>query len=285
MSVELKPERAIVPIVRATKAMPIIEVLGTGFFVGNDSALHVITAKHVITDNPLSGDEKYAIVFNNGQSIKILATLHIRVAVDYDIAACRVDRTDFPDAVLLAIGRRDPSLNEDLFSYEYSSTRIERTPGHTHVCFEPYAHKGHIVRSFDSTYPEKVKTASYLTSFPALQGASGAPLIAATLSKKSFAVVGVTVANVEMHLQPAQVVEIHDGNSYRESTSYFLPYGKALARSVVAHCLEGMQVPFTYAEDLEAAAENRRWWRRLWSYALVAVRRFRAVMASCRISP
>ena len=200
MSVELKPERAIVPIVRATKAMPIIEVLGTGFFVGNDSALHVITAKHVITDNPLSGDEKYAIVFNNGQSIKILATLHIRVAVDYDIAACRVDRTDFPDAVLLAIGRRDPSLNEDLFSYEYSSTRIERTPGHTHVCFEPYAHKGHIVRSFDSTYPEKVKTASYLTSFPALQGASGAPLIAATLSKKSFAVVGVTVANVEMHL-------------------------------------------------------------------------------------
>jgi len=166
--------------------------------------------------------------------------------------ACVVDHQYLPEAVPLAIGRNDPALNADVFSYEYSSTRIERTPtGGTHVSFEPYSHKGNIVRSYESTFPEKVKTAAILTSFPALRGASGAPILAATLSKKSFAVVGMTVANVDRHLLPAQLVEIHDGESYKESTTYFLPFGKALARSVVAHCLEGMQIPFSYAEDIE----------------------------------
>jgi hypothetical protein len=252
MPVDLRPERAIVPIVRATKQKPVIEVLGTGFFVGTGPALHVITAKHVIADNPVVGDEKYAIVFRDAKSIKILATLRILAAADFDLAACVVDRSDFPAAVPLSIGREDPALNADVFSFEYSATRIERTPtGGTHVSFEPYAHKGNIVRSFESTFPEKVNTPSILTSFPALQGASGAPILAATSSRKSFAVVGMTVANVERHLMPAQLVQIHDGDSYRESTSYFLPFGKALARSVVAQCLEGMEIPFSYAEDIE----------------------------------
>ena len=138
------------------------------------------------------------------------------------------------------------------FRYEYSSTRIEQTPaGGTHVSFEPYAHKGNIVRFFDSTFPEKIPTPSILTSFPALQGASGAPILTATLSKKSFSVVGMTVANLERHLLPAQVVQIHDGDTYQESTTYYLPFGKALARSIVAKCLEGMNIPFSYAEDIE----------------------------------
>ena len=76
-----------------------------------------------------------------------------------------------------------------------------------------------------------------------------------------------TVANFEQHLLPAQLVEIHDGNTYRESTSYFLPFGKALSRSVIAKCLEGMAVPFSYAEDIEGnrfTRALRRWnrWRR-----------------------
>ena len=91
------------PIVRATKEKPVIEVLGTGFFVGSGSALHVITAKHVIADNPVTGDEKYAIVFRDDKRIKILATLRILAAVDFDLAACVVDRSDFPDAVPLQL--------------------------------------------------------------------------------------------------------------------------------------------------------------------------------------
>lgn len=252
MAVELTPGRAIVPIVRATTEKPVIEVLGTGFFVGTESALHLITAKHVIENNPLAGDEKYGIVFREERAIRVLATLRVLGCRDFDLAACVVLREDFPEAVPLAIGKADPPLNADIFSYEYSATRIERTPtGGTKVSFEPYFHKGNIVRSYESSYPETIKTPSFLTSFPALQGASGAPILAATDSRKSLAVVGVTVANVETHLLPAQVVRIQDGDAYREETSYFLPYGKALARSVIARCLEGMGIPFTYAEDIE----------------------------------
>jgi Trypsin-like peptidase domain len=189
MPTQLAPGRAIVPIVRATTETPVIEVLGTGFFVGIGSALHVITARHVIADNPLARDEKYAIVFREQEKIKIIATLRVLAASAFDLAACVVERSDFPDAIPLAIGRDDPALNADVFSFEYSATRIERIPaGGTHVAFEPYAHKGNIVRFFESTFPEKVRTPSILTSFPAMQGASGAPILAATSSKKSFAV-------------------------------------------------------------------------------------------------
>jgi hypothetical protein len=72
-----------------------------------------------------------------------------------------------------------------------------------------------------------------------------------TTSKKSIAVFGMIVANVERHLLPAQIVQIQEGDSFTEKASYFLPYGKALARAAVARGLEDMGVPFSYAEDLE----------------------------------
>ncbi len=257
MAIHLIPERAIVPIVRATRERPIINLVGTGFFVGDAEALHIVTAKHVITDNPLAEDELYGIVFHEDKGIKIIAISHIRASVDFDLAVCSVSRADFPLAVPLVIAKSDPALNEDVFSYEYSSTRIEQTDtGGTHVFFEPYAHKGNVVRSYESTFPERIKTPTILTSFPALQGASGAPVVASGPGKMSFAVVGMLVANSERHLLPAQVVKIKNGPSYMETTSYFLPYGKALGRSAIAQCLEGMSVPFIYAADTEAEGET-----------------------------
>lgn len=197
-------------------------------------------------------------MFREDKGTKIVATRQVLAAVDFDLAACVVNKSDFPNAIPLAIGRQDAALNADIFSFEYSATRIERSPGRTLVSFEPYSHKGNIVRSFESKFPEKVKTQCFLTSFPALRGASGASILAGTLSKKNFAVVGMTVANVERHLMPAQVVQIHDGDLYRESTSYFLPFGKALARSVLEECLNGMGIPFSYAEDVECDGRSLR---------------------------
>lgn len=252
MSAILRPEKAIVPIVRATKARPIIAVLGTGFFVGNEAGLHVITAKHVIDKNPLKDEEKYAIVFYEKSGIKVVAISQVLASTEFDLAVCKVSTLHLPEIMPMMIGRAEPSLNQDVFSYEYSSTRIESTPtGGTNVSFEPYFHKGNIVRSFTSTYPETIDTTSYLVSFPAMQGASGAPVFTGTSSKKNFAVVGMIVANIERELIPAQLVEIHDGASYQEKTTYYLPYGKALAGSVIARCLEEMGIPFVYAEDSE----------------------------------
>jgi len=68
------------------------------------------------------------------------------------------------------------------------------------------------------------------TSFPALQGASGAPV----LLNLDFSVVGMLVANVERHLLPAQIVRIEDGPATSEETRYYMPFGQALMVDEVA---------------------------------------------------
>ena len=52
--------RSILPIVRAKDGNPISEVLGTGFIIGRNGKLWLITAKHVVENNPLKKYEKYA---------------------------------------------------------------------------------------------------------------------------------------------------------------------------------------------------------------------------------
>jgi hypothetical protein len=249
MAADLNPERAIVPIVRASHERPVIEILGTGFFVGTGEVLHVITAKHVITSFAPAEGEHLAVVFRGTTGIACVSIAQVVASTGFDIAAGAIDKSHIPEAVPIAIGDIDPPLSANVFSFEYSSTRIERTEkGGTLVSFEPYAHKGNIVRRYVSTFPETTPTPSILTSFPALRGASGAPILAANATKSEFGVVGMTVANLERHLLPAQVVEVHDGDTFSETTSYFLPYGKALGREVVAMCLEQMNVPFEYCK-------------------------------------
>jgi len=252
MPVELRPELSIVPIVRAQKDMPVRELLGTGFFVGMAPKLRLVTAKHVVEDCQLADGDRIAIAFRTDKGISIVAVSRFIGSPDFDIAVGEIETSLIPTAVGLTLSRHDPALNGDVFTYEYSGTRIEKTtPTHTLVSFEPYTHKGNIVRSYESTFPEKVKTPCFLMSFPALQGASGAPLLSGTASKKSIAVVGMTVGNVEKHLLPAQVVTIRDGKDFEESISYFLPFGRALARSLLATELEKLGVEFRYAEDSE----------------------------------
>lgn len=245
MPATLAPASCIVPIFRSSPDNPISQLLGTGFFVGAGDSLHLITAKHVFLDNPLVRDEAYRAAFVEGNSARLVPIPQAKVAEDFDVAACVLSASDFPMAVPLRVGRADPALNAEVLSYEYSGTRIEKPrPDHTHVSVEPSAHKGNVVRNYVSTFPEKTPTRSLLVSFPALQGASGAPLLTASESRNEFAVVGMLVANVEQHLLPAQIVKLE---GVEETTSYFLPYGKALGREVLVQCLRGLRVPFDYA--------------------------------------
>jgi hypothetical protein len=87
------------------------------------------------------------------------------------------------------------------------------------------------VRIYVSTWPEHVPTPVMLTSFPALKGASGAPIF--TLSKACSSIFS---------------------GEYRDETRYFLPCGKALGRVVIAKCLEGLGVPFEYADSEDASS-------------------------------
>jgi hypothetical protein len=104
--------------------------------------------------------------------------------------------------------------------------------------------KGNIVRSYTRNYPEKSPTPAFMTSFPALQGASGASILVGA-EKKEFAVCGMIVRNVEAELRPAQVVRLFDGEKVTEASKYFLPYGETLNRLVVLDCLSGMGITFS----------------------------------------
>ena len=240
------PNRSIVPIVKASVDDPIQEILGTGSFVGAGEKVFILTAKHIFEGAERQEKDKFAFVLNDGKRIGVWAIRKITACLDYDIAICAIEHVD--GIVPLQFSKQQPSLNADVFCYEYSTTRIEAIKtGGKHVSFEPLAYKGNIMRYFDSEFPEIIKTPSFNTSFPALQGASGAPVISAT-KNKNFFIAGILVANQETHLLPAQLVEIIDGPEYLEQTSYFLPMGKAINASLISQVIEQHNVEIEYAE-------------------------------------
>ena len=242
----IQPEFSIVPIVRAKPDLPVSEVLGTGFFVGNENRVALVTAKHVFAINPLGESEKYAYAIRKEKGIEVWAIRMVVAETDYDIAVCEIET--IPQAVPLSFSGAQPALNDDVFCYEYSTTRFGRKPsGGMHISFEPLSHKGNIMRYFDSTFPESRPTPSFLTSFPALQGASGAPVMAGTKNKQLY-VAGMMVANKESRLLPAQIVKIQDGNEFIEEVSYFLPTGKAINATVLIDCLKDMDVDIDIAD-------------------------------------
>ena len=249
---EFAPDKAIIPIVKGSREKQINELLGTGFFVCASGELHVLTAKHVFQDSPLDKGEHYAYVFNTGTRIQVWSIPKYSISKNFDIAIFKPQQ--FESAIPLQFAECQPSLNDDIICYEYSGTRIERTrPDHTHVAFEPMAHKGNIMRSYVSDYPETKPTPSMIVSFPAMQGASGAPIICA-FKREFFYVAGMVVANVERHLMPAQVVRIDDADG-AEETSYFLPTAKAIDASVIRSVITELGL------DLECVKPNqiRQW--------------------------
>ena len=240
---EFAPHNAIIPIVKGTQAKEISEVLGTGFFVRASGDLHVLTAKHVFQGSPLDKGEHYAYVVNTGPRIQVWTIPEFSFSKDFDIAIFKPRQ--FESAIALPFSECQPSLNDDIICYEYSGTRIEKTrPNHTLVAFEPMAHKGNIMRSYISDYPETKPTPSLILSFPAMQGASGAPIICA-LGRKSFYVAGMVVDNFERHLIPAQIVKMDDGV---EKTSYFLPTAKAIDAVVIRNVITEMGFDLEYVK-------------------------------------
>lgn len=246
----LEPLRAIVPIMRSAKDRSKVELLGTGFFVSAQEGHHIVTAKHVIEDNPLGPDELYSVFFpgvpGDATQVAQLQISRVVASRSYDVAACWIAPTEhLANAVALPLASEEPALNDDVLCFEYSGTHIQRkAQGGIHVSLDPHAHKGNIVRSYRSDFPESVPTPSYLTSFPALQGASGAPMLVRNKRKDRFAVVGLMVANAARHLMPAQILRIDHGESEQEEVRYYLPFGKALAREVLRSELDAMGVPF-----------------------------------------
>ena len=229
----MRPEACVVPIVVSTETHKISELLGTGFFIQLSSGIGLMSARHVFDKRPLNDGEKYAYVFKSGDQIQIWALNKIIASDKFDIAI--TPEIELKDALALPIAQSGPALNDEILSYEYSYSQISLDPaGGDAVTFTPLCHKGNVVSYFESTYPEKVPTPSLLTSFPAFQGASGAPIIWVNRTQKEFSIAGMIVGNLETEMMPAQTVKIQDGDSYSEETRYFHSYGKGIQRKVLS---------------------------------------------------
>jgi hypothetical protein len=221
MALPRYPLKAVFPLIVATRDGLARLFLGTGFFIrGNGTFL---TAKHVLDGVTLGNGESFAaVILPGGPTAHPISD--VRFAEQFDIALARVEGVD--DVLPLEIATEDAPINRDVLTVEFSGTESRPLEdGRTAMHFTPYYRKGHVICSYPSTYPEAVPTVCHDLSFPALRGASGAPVIV----EADGSVTGMVVANVERHLLPAQVERVELGSDQREEIRYFLPTGKAIA--------------------------------------------------------
>ena len=241
------PRRAIIPIVEINSNREVIKQLGTGFYVGKKDIPVVVTAKHVFIDNPLDSGCSYGLVCYGDGKKYVADVFGEKFCDDFDVAAFN-SSFYFSDCIQPKLLRGITTLNDDIFTFEYSPSRlITKQDGKQEVVLDAFTHKGNIMRYYVSDYPEAIPTPAYDTSFPALQGASGAPVIRA----KDYAVVGMLVANYERHLVPAQVINIQHDNQESEKISYFLPTGKAIVSDLIIGFLESIGVSTEIVEPIE----------------------------------
>jgi V8-like Glu-specific endopeptidase len=229
---ELNPFSAIVPILRLDAGGRVKGIAGTGFFVGKRP--FVVTAKYVFLNSPLSDGEKYALAIHRPEGEHGLGIINDYIVSEkWDIAVFAAG--GYPNHTSLSLTKGKHPANQDIIAFEYSSTTIETdADGKRVVTFQPFTHKGNILRHYMSHFPSSTPTPSFDTSFPALQGASGAPVLRTT----DWAVVGMLVANVERHLMPAQIVRVELGNAEHEEVNYFLPTGHAIEAKLIVDFLE-----------------------------------------------
>lgn len=195
------------------------DFIGTGFFVGDDHRL--LTAQHVFLNSPLSRNEVYAMIHT--PSLKTYPLSKITYSKKYDIASAHAKGIDFSYEAL-AIAQKDPELNLDVLTMEFSKTSRKELPdGSTALNILASHQKGHVIaRYYDDYQPHRPQVIEL--SFPALGGASGAPVI----TEKYGTVCGLIVANRGTEILPAQIVKTEDEDGSTEEIKYFLPNGLAI---------------------------------------------------------
>jgi hypothetical protein len=236
----LEPRQAILPICKTTlNPQSFRGLLGTGFVVGSTSPF-VVTAAHVFRDNPLGEKEEYAVfLYHRDGTHKLGLINNPTYCQQADVAVFGVAGVE--GVVRLPVLDGAVASNEDVLTFEYSSTVTRALDqGVVGAHFSPFTHKGNILRQYNDDFASMTDVTLLDTSFPALQGASGAPVLRA----RDFAVTGMLIANRERHLLPAQVVRVTTEDGMTEEIKYFLPTGMALSCTVIRSCLDSLGVGY-----------------------------------------
>jgi|SRR5579871_438118 len=210
-SVMLHPEQTIVPIVIVDEFNEPTEFLGTGSFVGNPPVL--ITADHVVKN--CTG--RLAISLPSGQ-YPANVIVHRPKS---DLALLDVSGYVCKNPLVLA-GNDELTTVKQVVCLEYSTTRPEQAGLH----FNPATRLGNVTRLINETdrYKEAGDEALEL-SFPAISGASGAPIICL----EDYHLWGIVMANVSYQLLPVQIeTTLDEKNQLLQEVQYYLPQGIAI---------------------------------------------------------
>ena len=200
-----------------------IRHLGTGAIIGDGTV--VLTAEHVVRG--CAGQLALALILDNG--VRSFPLTILESDQDRDLALLRIQGFKASDPLRIAFGSK-VSYNSDLVALEYAQTVKENGA----FLLNPAMRRGHKTRVVRA---EKLGAIAGLDalelSFPALQGASGAPVMFESTpfisEELKWGVVGVLVANVAYHAIPAQVITlVAENDSYIEERQYMLPQGLAV---------------------------------------------------------
>ena len=220
----MRPASAVVPLLAIGESKGIQRFLGTASFVGAPNRL--LTAEHVVR----GWNGEFGIVIYPDISTVHHAIL-LRTDPERDLAL--LETKDFAAELKLELAQSDSiNFNTQVVCFEYGTTRESGRQ----INLSPATRLGNVTRFLDETklYGAAGKDMLEL-SFPALRGASGAPV----LSNGNFKLWGVIKANLNYELLPAQVESVVDeSGKVEEEIKFYLPQGLAVNVSVVREFLE-----------------------------------------------
>lgn len=212
---EIVPSLFVVPIVGLNDNRDCGPFLGTGVFVGE--LKHLITCNHVLD----KWKGKYGMTAHEDNPKFYEAEVLVR-DMNSDLACLKVNEYTPPHSCPLA-DDNDIILNDFVCCFEYGTTIVAGNK----INFSPANRLGNITRFRNMTDRYKLAGDHMLElSFPAMKGASGAPVMN---WRPPFKLFGVVTANVGYELLPAQIEKIvDDSGNISEETKFYLPQGLAI---------------------------------------------------------
>jgi hypothetical protein len=195
-----------------------IEFRGTGSIIGAGAL--VLTADHVIRNC----QGQLVVHFHTSNEWRKITLFESDR--EHDLAVLSLLGAPATHTLEPLFGREFPS-NLDLTTLEYSTTTTALDSGGTpRFSVNPATRRGHITRYVNLVDLYGAAGESMLElSFPALEGASGAPV----MIDRQLNVIGVLVANQDHHLIPVQTLTaLTNDNKMLEEVRYMLPQGLAV---------------------------------------------------------
>ena len=226
-SEEIIPSLCVVPIVGMHDDGGCGPFLGTAFFSGEQPKL--VTCDH----NLREWDGQYGLsTYEDGPRLYFARPLLRKP--DVDLACLAVE--EYQPNYSLPLGNdEDIIVNQMLNCFEYGETDVAGD----RIDFSPSNRVGNVTRVRDLTDQFGSAGDRMLElSFPALRGASGAPVM---LNHPPFNLWGVVKANVARELLPAQIERIYDEQGQiEEETRFLLPQGLAIHVTHVRDLLQAV---------------------------------------------